>query len=78
METLNGLNTIARAQFVISIGETYDFEFVPDRRGDLRFELRANLTERCSREYRSASSDQHQVSGAALATRSTRSGRMRE
>jgi hypothetical protein len=43
METLNGLNTIARAQFVISIGETYDFEFVPDRRGDLRFELRANF-----------------------------------
>jgi FtsP/CotA-like multicopper oxidase with cupredoxin domain len=31
------------AQFVISIGETYDFEFTPERRGHLRFELRANL-----------------------------------
>jgi hypothetical protein len=31
--------TIRLAQQVVSIGETYDFEFTPDKPGDLRLEI---------------------------------------
>ena len=30
-----------RAQQIVSIGETYDFEYTPARPGDLRIEIRA-------------------------------------
>jgi hypothetical protein len=32
--------TVRPAQQIVSMGETYDFEFTPDRKGELRLEVR--------------------------------------
>lgn len=34
------MRTVRPAQQIVTMGETYDFEFTPEQKGDLRLEVR--------------------------------------